>query len=194
MNPTQNPTLTGRSIARTLRDTALYLTRHGWCQGAYYDATGGSFTPPACLVGALGIVCYGGPVDAPALNDADPGFADFDEAVTFLGRFLGVRHRSDVYSFNDAHGRTKDDVLRALELAAKLAEQPAPECCGVPLVEAANSPSRDFVDEIVRSYWCERCGFWTHVEVTDPDEKARLTEVFRSGGKPESAAFLGGAA
>ncbi len=54
--------------AATLRATALYLDRHGWCQGSYYDATAVCFTPAACLVGAIGMVCYGGPVDAPALN------------------------------------------------------------------------------------------------------------------------------
>ncbi|MGI5182320.1 DUF6197 family protein [Dactylosporangium sp. CA-152071] len=59
-------------VAQTLRDTTLYLQRHGWNQGEYYDATCVRFTPPACLVGAVGIVCYGGPVDAPALNFGDP--------------------------------------------------------------------------------------------------------------------------
>ncbi|WP_449369304.1 DUF6197 family protein, partial [Actinoplanes awajinensis] len=55
-----------------LRSAALYLERHGWIQGSYYDATSGVFTPPACTVGAIGMVCYGGPVDAPAQMFDDP--------------------------------------------------------------------------------------------------------------------------
>ncbi|MEU7654882.1 hypothetical protein AB0C41_23030 [Micromonospora taraxaci] len=106
--------------ARTLRDAALYLSRHGWTQGAYYDATSGSFTPPACLVGAVGMVCYGGPVDAPAQMFDAPEFVDFDAAVTLLDVYLREIHPCDigVYSFNDTPGRTRDEAIAALNAAA----------------------------------------------------------------------------
>jgi hypothetical protein len=109
---------------RVLRSAALYLERHGWIQGAYYDATEGVFTPAACLVGAIGMVCYGGPVDAPAQHFDDPGFLDFEEAVLHLDRFLLVEDGSESYEFNDAKGRRVEDVTHVLRQAA---DSPAEE-------------------------------------------------------------------
>src|SRR4051794_40216822 len=103
-----------------LRSAALYLERHGWIQGAYYDAASGSFTPPACLVGAIGMVCYGGPVDAPAQHFDDPGFLDFEAAVLHLDRYLLAEDGSESYEFNDARGRRLEDVTRVLRDAATL--------------------------------------------------------------------------
>jgi hypothetical protein len=106
------------TAAPVLRSAALYLERHGWIQGCYYDATSGSFTPPACLVGAIGMACYGGPVDAPAQHFDDPGFLDFEEAVLHLDRYLLVHDGSESYDFNDAKGRQVADVLHVLRQAA----------------------------------------------------------------------------
>ena len=107
------------TVARTLRDTAWYLHRHGWVQGCFYDPSATVFTPAACLVGALGMVCYGGPVDAPAHHTDDPGYGDFDEAMTHLEGYLAAyRYGVDVYEFNDAKGRTLDQVLGLLDDAA----------------------------------------------------------------------------
>ena len=101
-----------------LRSAALYLERHGWIQGAYYDTTATVFTPAACLVGAIGMVCYGGPVDAPAQHFDDPGFLDFEEAVLHLDRYLLVEDGSESYEFNDAKGRRVEDVTDVLRQAA----------------------------------------------------------------------------
>ncbi|HEY3002207.1 MAG TPA: hypothetical protein VGJ44_07630 [Kribbellaceae bacterium] len=106
------------TVPQTLRNAALYLERHGWIQGSYYDATSGVFTPPACLVVAIGMVCYGGPVEAPAQHFDDPGFADFEEAVLHLDRYLLVEDGSESYEFNDARGRTVHDVTYVLRRAA----------------------------------------------------------------------------
>lgn len=106
------------TIGRTLRQVAQYLTDHGWIQGAYYDATGGSFTPPACLVGALGMVCYGGPVAAPAQMFDDPGFGRFEAALAFLDQVLNDRFGVVAYEFNDARGRVAIEVRAALDGAA----------------------------------------------------------------------------
>jgi hypothetical protein len=76
------------------------------------------FTPAACTVGAIGMVCYGGPVDAPAQHFDDPGWDDFETAVAHVDRYLIVEHALDVYSFNDAKGRTADQVRTALRAAA----------------------------------------------------------------------------
>src|SRR5687767_13679741 len=89
--------------AQTLRDAAKYLARYGWIQGCYYDPTATIFTPAADIVGAIGMVCYGGPSDTPALNVLDPFFTDFEEAMDLLCMFLrATEGTSDVYEFNDA--------------------------------------------------------------------------------------------
>ncbi|WP_230860486.1 DUF6197 family protein [Actinoplanes aureus] len=106
------------TVAQVLRSAALYLERHGWIQGCYYDGTTGVFTPPACLVGAIGMVCYGGPVDAPAEHRTDPGYPDFEQAVLHLDRYLLVEDGSESYEFNDARGRTLEQVTHVLRDAA----------------------------------------------------------------------------
>jgi hypothetical protein len=115
------------TVASTLRAAARYLSKHGWCQGSYYDQTAGSWTPAACMVGAIGVVCYGGPLDAPAQQFDHPGFADFEAAVAWLDRYLTVRYgRVDgvnpytAYEFNDAKGRTATEVIAELLHAARM--------------------------------------------------------------------------
>ncbi|MBG0568080.1 DUF6197 family protein [Actinoplanes aureus] len=106
------------TVPLVLRSAASYLERYGWIQGAYYDGTTGVFTPPACMVGAIGMACYGGPVDAPAEHRNDPGYADFEQAVLHLDRYLLVEDGSESYEFNDARGRRLEDVTRVLRDAA----------------------------------------------------------------------------
>src|SRR3954452_24451861 len=106
------------TAARVLRSAALYLERYGWIQGSYYDGTSAMFTPPACLVGAIGVACYGGLVDAPAQHFDDPGFLDFEEALLHLDRYLLVEDSSESYEFNDVRGRTVDQVTEMLRNAA----------------------------------------------------------------------------
>jgi hypothetical protein len=101
-----------------LRLAALYLERHGWVQGAYYDQTTSVFTPTADMAGAIAMVCYGGPVEAPAQHFDDPGFLDFEEAMLHLDRYLLVMDGSQSYEFNDAPGRRVEDVVRVLRQAA----------------------------------------------------------------------------
>jgi hypothetical protein len=106
--------------AQALRAAARYLELHGWIQGAYYEPTATMFTPAACVVGAIGMVCYGGPVDAPAQRFDDPGFPDFESAVAYLDLYLVWRLRSNVtvYDFNDTLGREYEDVIALLHDAA----------------------------------------------------------------------------
>jgi hypothetical protein len=116
-------TSTGRDAALStiepvLRNAAHYLDRYGWIQGAYYDPAASCFTPAACMVGAIAMVCYGGPVEAPAQHFDDPGYLDFEEAVLHLDRWLLVNDGSEAYEFNDAGGRTVGDVIDALWQAA----------------------------------------------------------------------------
>jgi hypothetical protein len=101
-----------------LRLAALYLDRHGWIQGAYYDPSAAVFTPAADMAGAIAMVCYGGPVEAPAQMFDDPGFLDFEEAMLHLDRYLLVMDGSQTYEFNDAAGRTRVDVIDVMRRAA----------------------------------------------------------------------------
>ncbi|WP_143234409.1 DUF6197 family protein [Paractinoplanes atraurantiacus] len=119
-SPTGFETVGSPNITHTvvLRLAARYLERHGWIQGAYYDATTGVFTPPADMAGAIGMVCYGGPVDAPSQHFDDPGFLDFEQAVLHLDRWLLVHDGTQSYEFNDAHGRRVEDVIAVLREAA----------------------------------------------------------------------------
>jgi hypothetical protein len=112
------PAAIATTPARVLREAAVYLTRRGWVQGCYYDQTATVFDPAACTVGAIGMVCYGGPVDAPALNHTDPGFAAFEAAVAYLDGWLIEHYGQDVYSFNDTPGRAVCDVVVSMRSAA----------------------------------------------------------------------------
>lgn len=104
--------------ARVLRLAALYLQLHGWCQGAYYDPAAGVFTPAADMAGAIAMVCYGGPVEAPAQMFDHPEFLDFEEAMLHLDRYLLVMDGTEAYEFNDAKGRTADVVIDVMRRAA----------------------------------------------------------------------------
>jgi hypothetical protein len=111
--------------AVTLRAAATYIVRYGWCQGGYYEQTGRGIWPAACIVAAIGMVCYGYQVDAPAQNFEDPGWGDFEAAVAYLDRYLAARHGLDdnglpveAYSFNDTRGRVAQEVIAVLREAA----------------------------------------------------------------------------
>ena len=119
MQSTQNLVTGLVTPARTLRAVALYLARHGWFQGAYYDLTSTVFTPAACVVGGMAMVCYGGPVDCPAHLFDEPGFDEFEAAFAVLDAYVSDRGLgSTAYEFNDAKGRTAIEVIAALNAAA----------------------------------------------------------------------------
>ncbi|MDR7273604.1 DUF6197 family protein [Catenuloplanes atrovinosus] len=105
--------------AEVMRSAALYLVRHGWIQGAYYDATSGVFTPAACMVGAIAMVCYGGPCEQPTEMFDEPGFAAFETSLLYLDRYLMDRFELDSFTFNDTKGRTASEAIGALLVAAE---------------------------------------------------------------------------
>jgi hypothetical protein len=123
--------------ARTLRTAGLYLSEYGWVQGSYYDQAASVFTPAACMVGAIAMVCYGGPVEAPAQHFNAPEFGDFEAALAFLDRYLvGTTARAVecAYAYNDAPGRSREQVIKALDAAADAWELLHVRCpgCGEP--------------------------------------------------------------
>jgi hypothetical protein len=116
MQPTHTPVIPTRvTTSRTLRDAASYLARHGWIQGAYYDCHASGSSPSACTVGAIAMVCYGSPAQAPALMFDKPGFAQFEAAVSYLDATLRDDcGQESVYTWNDDRCRTVGDVLHVL--------------------------------------------------------------------------------
>jgi hypothetical protein len=128
MQPTHTPvapTLT-TGTARTLRDAATYLRRHGWIQGAYYDSTVDGLHPAACTVGAIGMVCYGRPVPAPAQMFDRPGHDEFEAAVSYLDCLLEDERGHGVYEWNDDRARTVEEVLHVLTAVADTCEGACP--------------------------------------------------------------------
>ena len=157
MNATQNqvtePAQGRVTPATTVRHAGRHLFMHGWIQGAYYDATSDSPTPPCCLVGAISIVCYGSPVDAPAQHFDHPAFDQFEQAVAYLDVFLGERYGQDVYSFNDTRGRTVVDVLLAIIAAADAYDAKHPDTTDDP----AAVPHADYPHLPGTLYDCPAC-------------------------------------
>jgi hypothetical protein len=125
MQPTHTlvaPAPAAATVPRTLRDAAAYLARHGWIQGAYYDSDASGSNPAACTVGAIAMVCYGGPQPAPALMFDKPGYLEFEAAVSYLDATLRDEcDQESVYTWNDDRARTLKDVLQVLVEVA--------ECC-----------------------------------------------------------------
>jgi hypothetical protein len=122
--PTNGPCAAGERPSRLLRDTALYLQRHGWIQGSYY-AHHHTATPPACVMGALALVIFGQPF--PTAPYTQPGWADYKAAEDALLAHLDGIYQSDgddsypdpgLGDWNDQPHRTADQVITALHEAA----------------------------------------------------------------------------
>ena len=125
MQPTHTlvATALAATVPATLRAAATYLRRHGWIQGAYYEQADSGLSPGACTVGAIAMVCYGSPVAAPALMHDEPGFTEFDAAVSYLDATLrGECDQDDVYTWNDDRDRTVEEVLHMLVEVADTCE------------------------------------------------------------------------
>lgn len=135
MKATHNPpTDVQVTPADLLRMAALYLRRHGWTQGTYYatDALADNPTPPACVVGAIGIACAGHKVEHFADLDTDDRHTYLD-AIAVLVDYLDdhypihlfdddglcIDDHTSPYSWNDDPLCTADKVIAALEGAAK---------------------------------------------------------------------------
>ena len=111
------------TIADVLDEAARILRRNGWHQGFYYDRSkktdGTRFDQcRVCARGAINLAS-----DGPPDNDALPGAAEAADALLewlYLSNRLG--DALSVADWNDKPGRTVDEVLAALEGAAR-AEQ-----------------------------------------------------------------------
>jgi hypothetical protein len=75
------------------------------------------------------MVCYGGPVEAPAQMFNEPGFDSFEAAVALLDRELDGCCGLDVYTWNDQPGRTAVDVVATLLSVAARCEAASGTLC-----------------------------------------------------------------
>jgi hypothetical protein len=106
------------------------------------------------MAGAVGMVCYGGPVEAPAQHFDDPGFLDFEEAVLHLDRYLLVEDGSESYEFNDAKGRRVEDVVLVLRQAADTSADELIDA--IRAIDARNAETAALVDLLKpRGVWGE---------------------------------------
>ncbi|MFI6332225.1 hypothetical protein ACIBBG_28435 [Micromonospora chersina] len=125
------PTLAPVTPGDLLRMAALYLRRHGWHQGTYYNTTTDTPTPPACAAGAIGIACAGHRVEHFAQLDPD-ALADYLATLATFVDYLDAFHplflvdedgfvideHISPYSWNDDPARTAEQVITALDAAA----------------------------------------------------------------------------
>lgn len=140
MQPTQKPSVEpaiGPAIvavttpAATLRDAALYLERHGWTQGLFFDLASDGPFPPACAMGAIRMAVYGSTsADTDTINSVQPAlvvntyrhFAGYLDPVLIADldqRPDASYSASDIIGdWNDCADRTAAEVITILRDAA----------------------------------------------------------------------------
>ena len=134
----QSPTLDdepGMTPADLLRGAAVYLKRHGWTKGQFFEQladTDGPFVP-ACASGAIMTVAHGQCVPNGIIRydeTTDPNAAAAARAMRVFANWLDSDYISDsvevlpvsyldvIGDWNDDKGRTLDEVVQALTDAA----------------------------------------------------------------------------
>jgi len=88
------------TVAETLNAAADYLEQHGWCQGQMFGPD-----DSVCAVGAIAEV-----------TRADTDYDHYSEALEVAMSYVGG---GPVSQWNDAPGRTKEDVIAMLRAAAE---------------------------------------------------------------------------
>lgn len=96
---------------------AEHIKTYGWCQGKMFDMSIGN-KHPACLIGSLYYVVGGGPY----VFHSDHTIIIVNGLELKLDEMVSnmlSRPRSSAMEWNDAAGRTKEEVISLLEAAAK---------------------------------------------------------------------------
>jgi hypothetical protein len=128
-HPTQKPVTDDTATpARTLRDAALYLSRHAWIQGNYYgDSVDPAGFRAACVVGAIRIAVCGRPVPFVSRVDNSAPARQIGHAVLALAEYLGLSFHTDddasiltdvLADWNDSNDQTAAQVIADLNGAA----------------------------------------------------------------------------
>lgn len=174
-------------VGSTLLSAAHYLSEHGWTQHEYYADTH-SLNPAVCTAGALSMVCYGYPAEAPADNCTHPSYGAFQSAMVRLHTYIGDLFGDElggVYGFNDTPGRTVADVLAILRDAALAL--PAPRCpwTGEATVVYRDRPFSVLGDgltngTVARVYQCPTCGEWEYVYPTSDEDRLTVRALYRA--------------
>jgi hypothetical protein len=114
------PTDVDRTPADVLRGAALYLQLHGWTQSVMYAANLPIVTPPACAIGAIGMVAFGERATTALVDRAE--WRDYQRATNALADYLytvdGTEEDFSVGAWNDTPGRSAGQVIAALNAAA----------------------------------------------------------------------------
>lgn len=92
---------------KDLRDTADYMREHPWLQGRNFDDLGG-----CCAFGAM----------IKVTGEDRYGIHDWDRTSNACRAFYRAMS-IDLTSYNDTEGRTKNQVIRALETVADTLEK-----------------------------------------------------------------------
>lgn len=123
--------MTAVTVADVLDEAAAVIRRNGWTTITYFRREGKLPIAecPVCLLGAIGVAVMKAPVlwdGSPLGLDAARSVIDFIDAEAELN----PRNTDDVNYFiggwNDAEGRTVDEVLAALEGAARAERERTP--------------------------------------------------------------------
>lgn len=97
------------SVSEDARKMKAYIEEHGWIACDYFTASTGA----ACIVGAMNMVRYDN-----AFQESDSSYASNADDPTYvaMANYLDVHYVGN--DWNDAPGRTKEEVLEMLENVA----------------------------------------------------------------------------
>ena len=115
----KEPTPPSNPVAERLYEVAAFIEEHGWTQGSWYD----SHTGKVCLEGALEMVSGKAPSTVPGQRGILIGMLDdlylpAHKALTDCVEADTSHPNGSIVGFNDANGRTEDEVLRAVRECA----------------------------------------------------------------------------
>lgn len=105
----------------TLNGAADLIERDGWCQHSYVEPNGAR-----CAAEAISEVVYGQKSAEVAYGqksqDGQDGSRAWWAAVRAFSRYLGLKRYIGIECWNDAKGRTAEEVVEAMRAAALVAE------------------------------------------------------------------------